>query len=372
MSNHVEPRDAAQHPQTPGWQLSRRDALLGLAAVTGVMAASAGGLAEASGWLGAQRLTPSRFTDRFEQVYGRHNGFRRNHAKGLAATGTFTSSSAGTEVSKASVFANGVVPVVARFSLSGGVPDAADKATTVRGMALEFTLADGQQWRTAMVNLPVFPDRTPEGFYERILASKPDPATGQPNPQAMAAFLKKHPETAAAMKVIKGSPPSPGFADSTFRGINAFIATNHSGTSAPIRWAAVPMDSVDQNGTGPTGDDSLFDALIDRVGHGPVTWRLVLTVADPGDPTHDATLPWPAQRRTIDAGVITIDQVHTESAGNARDVNFDPLVLPVGLGPSDDPLPRARSAVYARSFDRRTREPKSPSEVDVAEVNHDH
>ncbi|MET0704344.1 MAG: catalase family peroxidase [Mycobacterium sp.] len=367
MSKHVDP----QQTETTGWELSRRDALIGLAAATGVVAAGAGGLTAASGWLDAPRLTPARFADRFEQIYGQHNGFRRNHAKGLAATGTFTSSAAGSEVSKAAVFESGTVPVVARFSLSGGVPDAADKPATVRGLAVLFTLPDGQQWRTAMVNLPVFPDSTPEGFYERLLASKPDPATGAPDPQAMAAFLTRHPETAAAMKVIKASPPTPGFADSTFRSLNAFIATNRSGTSVPVRWSAVPLDPQAENTSTPTGDDYLFDTLIERVQRGPASWRLMLTVAEPGDPTHDATLAWPAGRRTIDTGVLTVEQVHTEAAGNARDLNFDPLVLPDGLAPSDDPLPRARSAVYARSFDRRAREPKSPSEVHVEEVTHD-
>ncbi|CAN5359148.1 catalase family peroxidase [soil metagenome] len=369
LPNHAEPHNVGEQADPQGWQLSRRDALVGLTAVTAVVAAGAGGLAEASNWLDPQRLTPSRFADRFEQVYGRHNGFRRNHAKGLAASGTFTSNAAGAEVSKASVFGRGTVPVTARFSLSGGVPDAADKPATVRGLAILFALPDGQQWRTAMVNLPVFPDRTPEGFYERILASKPDPTTGQPNPQAMSAFLKRHPETAAAMKVIKGSPPTAGFADSTFRGLNAFVATSHGSASVPIRWSAVPVDAGVESAPGPGGDDYLFDTLIERVQRGPVSWRLVLTVAEPGDPIDDATLAWPAQRRTIDAGLITIDQVHTESAGNARDINFDPLVLPVGLGPSDDPLPRARSAVYARSFDRRSREPKSPSEINVRKVD---
>jgi catalase len=353
----------------PDHVLNRRNALAGLAAVTGVMTVGAAGLAEASGWLSAPRLTAARFTDRFEQVYGRHSGFRRNHAKGLAATGYFTSSAAGVEVSRAAVFDHGTVPVIARFSMSGGVPDAADKPATVRGLAILFRLPNGQQWRTAMVNLPVFPDSTPEGFYERILASKPDPATGQPNPRAMTAFLARHPETAAAMKVIKNSPPSSRFADSTFRGLNAFIATNHGGASVPIRWTAVPVDPATEPAKGSGGADDLFDTLIDRVRRGPVSWRLMLTVAEPGDPTHDATLAWPAHRRTIEAGVITIDRVHTESADNARDVNFDPLVLPDGLGPSDDPLPRARSAVYARSFARRSREPKSPSEVDVEEVD---
>ena len=363
MSPPAEPHDEVG---ATGLRLNRRDAMMGLAAVTGVVAVGAGGLMEASGRLGTPRLTSQRFTDRFEQVYGRHNGFRRNHAKGISATGSFTSTAAGSQVSTASVFGPGTVPVTARFSLSGGVPDAADKPSTVRGFALAFHLRDGEQWRTAMVNLPVFPDSTPEGFYERILASRPDPVTGQTNPLAMSAFLARHPETAAAMKLIKASPPSPGFADSTFRGLNAFIATNRKGSAVPVRWSAEPLDPVVV--ANPPGNDYLFDALVDRVRRRPVNWRLVLTIAEPGDPTDDATRAWPPGRRTVDAGTITIDRLLTESAGNARDVNFDPLILPDGLGPSDDPLPRARSAVYARSFERRSREPKSPSEVRVEEI----
>lgn len=352
----------------PTPRLNRRDALVGLAAAGTVLAVGAGGLAEASGWLNTQRLTSSRFADRFEQVYGRHKGFRRNHAKGLAATGTFTSNGAGAELSKASVFAAGTVPVTARFSLGGTLPDAADKPGTVRGLGLMFQLPNGEQWRTAMINLPVFTDSTPQGFYDRLLAGKPDPATGQPVPSVMKAFLAEHPETAAAMKIIKASPPSSGLADSTFRGLNAFIATNDAGVSVPVRWSVVPMDPPGPVASAPAGRDYLFDDLVERMRRGPVSWRLLLTVGEPGDPTHDATLPWPAGRRTVDAGVLTVDAVLTEAAGNARDVNFDPLVLPEGLSPSDDPLPRARSAVYARSFERRTREPKSPSAVDVEEV----
>ena len=35
----------------------------------------------------------------------------------------------------------------------------------------------------------------------------------------------------------------------------------------------------------------------------------MVTVARPGDPTDDATLPWPADRQQIDAGTLTLDQV---------------------------------------------------------------
>ena len=99
-----------------------------------------------------------------------------------------------------------------------------------------------------------------------------------------------------------------------------------------------------------------------------MNWRLVLSIGEPGDPTNDATKPWPQSRRAIDASTITITAVQTEEPGNARDINFDPLVLPDGITASDDPILAARSAVYARSFTRRAEEPKSPSKVNVSQV----
>jgi len=98
---------------------------------------------------------------------------------------------------------------------------------------------------------------------------------------------------------------------------------------------------------------------------GPVSWRLVVTVGQPEDPVADATLAWPSDRRTVDAGVLTLTDIETEAPGNARDINFDPLVLPDGIEPSDDPLLSARSAVYGASYRARSGEPKSPSAVQV-------
>lgn len=344
--------------------LTRRGALLGLGAVAGFAAVDVTGFAYAGGWLQPDALTPGRFTDRFENVYGHHDGFRRNHAKGLSATGTFESSGSGAEICRASVFQRGTVPIVGRFSLGGGLPDQADKPDTVRGLGLIFQTSDGQQWRTAMINVPVFTDSTPEGFYERLLASKSQPETGKPDPQRMAAFLERHPETAAAMKIIKQSPPSAGFADSIFNGLNAFRFTNQAGTTVPVRWSVVPLDPPDASPPAP-GRDYLFDDLARAVAQRPLRWRLALTIGENGDPTNDATKPWPQSRRTIDAGTVSITAVQTEEPGNARDINFDPTVLPDGMALSDDPIPRARSAVYARSFTRRAGEPKSPSEVRV-------
>ena len=102
---------------------------------------------------------------------------------------------------------------------------------------------------------------------------------------------------------------------------------------------------------------------------GPLRWRLHLIIGEPNDTVTDATLPWPPNRRVIDAGTVTLTTIATERAGNARDVNFDPLVLPEGIEPSDDPLLSARSSVYAASYRLRTGEAKSPSAVQVGEVS---
>ena len=103
--------DHGANPAPDRWlnraTLTRRGALIGMTAVAGIAAVDVGAFAFAGGWLRPDALTPSRFADRFEQVYGRHDGFRRNHAKGLSASGTFQSNGAGTAVCEATVFKAG-------------------------------------------------------------------------------------------------------------------------------------------------------------------------------------------------------------------------------------------------------------------------
>jgi catalase len=160
------------------------------------------------------------------------------------------------------------------------------------------------------------------------------------------------------MAIIKKSPPSSGFADSTYYGLDAFRFVNAAGVSVAVRWSLVPLQPVSANPTHASTDDQnyLFDALIGQIKAHPLQWRLMVTIGKAGDPTNDATLPWPNDRPQIDAGTVTFDHVSSETAGRCTDVNYDPLVLPSGIEPSDDPLLSARSAVYARSFTLRAGE----------------
>ncbi len=347
--------------------MPRRSVLLGIGAVGAFLAIDLGAVAYANNWIGPRAaLTRETFMEGFRRVYGLHAGFRRNHAKGVAVTGHFDSNGNGRELSSAVVFEPGRTSVMGRFSLPGGNPMVADTPDAARGLGLAFAFPDGTQWRTAMLNTAVFPDNSPQGFYDRLLASKPDKMTGKPDPAAMSAFEEAHPESAAAMALNKQHPPTLGFADSTYNGFITFFFVNDAGVRTPVRWAFVPMQEALAPHAGTT--NSLFDALVRQLRNGPLQWRLVLTVGQPDDPVADATLPWPSDRRTVDAGVLTLTGIETERAGNARDINFDPLMLPDGIEPSDDPLLSARSAVYAASYRARTGEPKSASAVQVDEV----
>jgi catalase len=339
--------------------------------LVGALVLSVGaGFVYAGGWLSPHEFTPPRFIDTFERVNGLSPGFRRNHAKGLGASGYFESNGLGARLSKAVVFEPGRVPVVGRFALAGGKPYVADSVQTVRSLALEFSLPNGEQWRTAMIDIPVFAVNTAEGFRDQMIAMAPDPKTGKPDPARVKAFLDQHPESARAGKLIKAQPPTTGFADSAYNSLNAFIFTDASGRSTPVRWSVVPAGSLAPAPSPPAQNDPnfLFDALIANLHRQPLRWHLVLTIGQPGDPTKDATLPWPADREKIDAGTVTIDHLESEETSPARTINFDPLILPNGIAGSDDPLLSARSAAYSVSFRRRVGEPVSPSAVTPAEV----
>jgi catalase len=365
MSNVLKAPAEADRPR-----LSEAGTLARLALIGVILAAVLGTFAYLGGWLTPNDLTPARFVDGFEQVGGVHPGFRRNHAKGVGVSGFFESNGNGVRLSKAAVFRPGHVRVIGRFSLGGGNPYAADKPDTVRGLGLQFSPPDGEVWRTAMINLPVFPVNTPQAFYENLIASKPDPKTGKPDPAKLQAFLAQHPETERALEIIKSHPLSSGFDNSTFYGLNAFRFINAEGDSIPVRWWLTPEQPFEAASAAPAARDKkyLFDGLIAAIHRHPLRWRLMVILGQPGDLTNDASIPWPVEREQVHVGTLTLDKVESDETSAATDINFDPLVLPAGIAPSDDPLLSARSAVYSQSFTRRAGETKQPSAITPTDV----
>ena len=148
--------------------LTRPASLARLGGIGAMVLALAAAFAGTAGWFSPSRLGPDAMIDRFEDVNGEHPGFRRNHAKGVCLTGSFESNGNAARLSTAPVFAPGRTPVIGRFALAGGMPTMADGPAAVRSLALEFQMADGQQWRTGMNDIPVFPMKDPQAFYEQL------------------------------------------------------------------------------------------------------------------------------------------------------------------------------------------------------------
>jgi catalase len=239
--------------QRPPAELPRASLVRRFVTIGVVIVGISGLFAYVGGWLTPNALTPASMVNRFEHVNGLHSGFRRNHAKGVCISGYFESNGRGVALSKASVFLPGRVPIIGRFSLAGGQPYVADEPHTIRGMAILFELPRGDEWRTAMTNIPVFTVNTPQGFYDQLLAFAADPATGKPNPAKLNAFFAKHPESARAVQLIHEYPVSSGFENSTYNGLNAFRFINAEGAIVPVRWAMVPAQPFEPVSTAAAG-----------------------------------------------------------------------------------------------------------------------
>jgi catalase len=362
----------------------RREGAIGRLAAIGVLVAVIAGLfLYAGGWLTPHALTPATMVNTFEHLNGVHDGFRRNHAKGVGVTGYFESNGQGQALSKAQVFQPGRVPLVGRIAFAGGMPFAADSPHDVRSLALLFKTADGEEWRTGMINIPIFPVNNPQDFHAFLVATSPDPSTGKVNGAAAGAFIGAHPETQAALKILGGNAPTSGFGDSPYYALNAFRFVNAKGESTSVRWwvkpdqsfapaNAAPADAATPGSapppTPPPDKNYMFDAVIAQIHSAPLHWHLMVIVGQPGDPTAQAASQWPPDRQQIDVGIITIDGIQSEDTSPVRDINFDPTVLPDGISVSDDPLLPARAAAYSQSFIRREGEKKVPSAVSTAEV----
>jgi catalase len=326
-----------------------------LVLITVVVAGGAAAFAYTAGWFSPQRLTPDKMVDALTPPTGVPLGHRRNHAKGICFTGMFESNGGGSALSRAQVFARGQYPALGRFNLGTADPNAPDASVRVRGMGLRISTPDGQEWRTGMIDPPFFPVSTPQAFYDLLLAS------ASKDPNAMRTFAGAHPEIAAFGAWAKSAPWTASYAEEQFNSLNAFILVDNSGAEHAVRWSLLPAAQpvpVSPDDLAKRGPDFLEQEIAERVRGGPLRWTMVVTVANPDDPTADPSKAWPEDRRTVAVGTLTVQRIQTDRDGPCRDINFDPTVLPTGIRTSDDPFPAARSSAYAKSYDRRTAEAK--------------
>ena len=340
---------AAEHP-SPAPSVLR--SLLLIAVIVGAVAVA---FAYTAGWLSPQRLTPNEIVAAFAPPGGPALGHRRNHVKGICFTGTFDANGAGSSLSQAPMFLRGQYPIVGRFNLASANINAPDAMARVRGLGLQITAPDGQVWRMAMISAPVFPVATPQAFHALQLAA------GSKEPDAMKNFVAAHAEFAAFGAWAQTAPWTGSYAEERYNSLNSFTFTNASGTASVVRWSLVPAAQpvlVPPAELAQRGPDFLEQEITQRIKSGPLHWTMAVTVANANDTTEDPSKEWPPDRHTLEVGTLTVQEIEPEADGPCRDINYDPTVLPSGIGTSNDPFPAARSSAYRRSYDLRTAEEK--------------
>ena len=300
--------------------------------------------------------TPQALVDGFEGAFGTHPGHRRGGAKGLCAEGHFLGTAEGQALSSASAFSGRRVPVVARFSVSGGNPKVSDKAKNVRGLALQFSLPGGERWLMANISAPIHSASTPQTMLASLEARRPDPATKKPDPARVKAFNDAHPEAQLQAQWLAKQGVPASYAAVSYWGVHAFKLTNARGQARYAKWVFEPaggQELLDDEKLKALPDEFLAEELRRRVAAGPVEYRMRLQLAEPGDSLVNPTLMWPEGRKSVTAGRLLITRVEPGPGGACEALVFDPLVLPQGIAPSDDPVLHARSAAYAESAARR-------------------
>ena len=296
--------------------------------------------------------------DAMRTLAGPHPGFRAVHAKGLVCSGSFRASAEAPRVTRAPHFAGQSVPTLVRFANSNGNPDVHDGVPNGRSMAVKFQLADGKSADILANSVEGFIARTPEELLEFLRAQLPDPATGRPDPDAVPRFLGAHPAGRAFVERLMKRPVPASYAQVTYHAEHAFRFTAADGTSRFGRYRFVPQAGeafLSPDDGGKRSSSFLREELEGQLRTGPVGFRLLLQLAEAGDPTDDVTALWPEGRPVVELGRLEVTGISATSAADERRLIFDPANRTAGIDLSADPILLARSAAYSISYDRRSK-----------------
>jgi catalase len=303
-----------------------------------------------------ESVTPDQVVGAIEKQFGVTSGQRRNHINGVCVAGSFVGNKSVQAYTTSPLFSGKTIPVIGRFSLAGGGLKIPDTARNPRGMALEFELPKQDKQHFTMLNVPVFGAATPSSFYDGVLANTPDPATGKPDPEKVASYKATHPDAQALGEYLARNNPVASYANSDFYSVHTFRFMNKSQQTTLVKWRFVPEDGVkrltdEELKTTPTR--FLDQDIMAKTKAGPVRWQMMLVIGEPGDEQTNPTIYWPANRKEIKAGVLTLSSASPQQGGACEKINFDPLVMTLGIAPTNDPVLLFRSPAYADSYAKR-------------------
>jgi len=301
-----------------------------------------------------ERFSPAQLVDALHAAFGKHHA-RAVHTKGVILEGTFTPDPAAAALTKAAHLQRTPSKVVVRFSDFTGLPDIPDNAPPAnpRGLAVRFTLPDGQSTDLVGHSFDGFPTQTADQFRELLLAIAAS-GPGAAAPTALDRFLEAHP---VARRFLTTQKTPASFATIAYFGVNAFRFTARDGSARYIRYQLEPIGG-EQLLTGEQaaaqGARYLQDEVAARVAKASFAFRMYAQVADPGDAIDDPSIAWPAQRTRVPLGVLTVARLADNTAKADQALAFSPRNLLPGIETAD-PMLDFRARAYPISVEERRR-----------------
>lgn len=311
----------------------------------GALALAIGALAQGNAALanGYEHSSAGKDFSVFEKTFGVTKGKRRNHTKGFCIVGTFAPVDdailryTNSPIFKATSEVNG------RVSHKGGNDLTPDDKFGDLGLAFEIFTASGDRHIMNMNTEDFFPASSPADFIDLVRAH----GEGE---SAVKALADRRPELQAYLAHHKKSRDTKlrPYEGARFNSVNAFYLVDDAGEKTAIRWSMVPS-GLRELVTVPS-QDFFMNNMIANLANGTVSWDMVVTIANPNDDPNNAALRWEGEHSTITAARLTVTSVSSEIDGKCDAVNFDPTVLSNGFEPSDDPVLKARSQIYAHGL----------------------
>ncbi|KAJ4985906.1 catalase related subgroup [Stagonosporopsis vannaccii] len=323
---------------------------------------------------------PKELVDEMQRLFGKHTGYRTTHAKGLLVEGSFIPSEQARELSTASHFHRDCTPIIARFSVGGGIPHIpdVDDGATPKGLAIRFLI--DEQTHTDLVSHTFngFATRTGEDFLAFLQVFRAFETTNAALEKAKAAggdftneveafksavgpfqaFLASHPSAATFVNSPKPNPLNYGTI--TYYEPNTHVLTNGDGRVSNVRYRLEPVDGEhlypdDSSQLQKLGQSYLEEDLLKRFPERPVIFTIQAHIAGTDDVLEDATIPYKSTT-FVPVGKLVIDKVSEDNVARQQQIAFSPSPDSggiEGIKASGDPLIQVRKGVYHISASQR-------------------
>ena len=299
-----------------------------------------------------QKSSPQQLVDDFHAAFGNHHA-RAIHTKGIILDGEFTPSAQAATLTTAVHLQKEKSKVTLRFSDFAGIPDIPDNSPLAnpRGMAIKFITSDGAATDIIAHSFDGFPTATTDEFHLLLKAL----AASGPNvkkPTQLDQFITTHPKVKTFLTTQR-NPKS--FATISYFGVNSFQFLNRAGKSTYIRYQFIPQGGeklISNKQMAASGKQYMMTEIRKRLENGPVVFNMYAQIAAKGDDIDDPSTAWPASRKKVLLGTITLKKVTQNTVQEDKALLFSPLNLPAGIKPAD-PMLNVRGVAYPLSFTER-------------------